>query len=155
MELDRQLFELCEPVLERSGYELVWVQVTGAGGTRKRVGVYIDKEGGVDVEDCAAVSRLLDPLIEDNDVIKSAWVLEVSSPGLDRPLYKPADFDRFAGSKARVMLKRPIDDASKQRNYTGVLRGLEDGAILLDTESGQVSLPLENLHRANLVFEWK
>ena len=155
MELDRELFELCEPVLGRSGYELVWVQVTGAGGTRRRVAVYIDKEGGVDVEDCANVSRMIEPVIEESGLCKTAWVLEVSSPGLDRPLYKPADYEKYAGSKARVMLKRPLD-GGKQRNFKGILRGLDGGNILLEGDTGdEVRLPLEDVHRANLVFEWK
>lgn len=154
MELDRQLFELCAPALERSGYELVWVQVTGAGGTRRRVAVYIDKDGGVDVEDCAAASRLVDPLIDESGLFKNAFVLEVSSPGLDRPLYKRADYERFAGRKARVMLKLPLE-GGRQRNFTGTLRGLDGESILLEVDGGEFCLPLENVHRANLVFEWK
>ena len=117
-----------------------------------RAAIYIDKDGGITVEDCAGVSRMLDPLIEESGIFKSAYVLEVSSPGLDRPLYKPGDYEKFAGSKARVMLKRPLD--GKRRNFSGTLRGLDDGiCVLLETDDGEsFSLPLEDVHRANLVL---
>lgn len=154
MDVDRRLFELFEPVLEQEGYELVWVQVTGAGGTRRRAVVYIDAEDGVDVEDCARASRLIDPLIEENEVFKSAYVLEVSSPGLDRPLYKRSDYEKFAGSKARVVLKRPQE--GNRRNFTGILGGIEDEHILIETEDGSTfRLPLQDVHKAHLVYEWK
>ncbi|MBW7996177.1 MAG: ribosome maturation factor RimP [Candidatus Glassbacteria bacterium] len=154
MDIDRRLFELCEPALDREGYELVWVQVTGTGGTRRKAVVYIDSEQGVDVESCARVSRLIDPLIEESEIFKAAYLLEVSSPGLDRPLYKSSDYEKFAGSKARVVLKRPLEGS--RRNFTGILRGLDNGKILIEIEGGETfRLPLEDVHKAQLIYEWK
>jgi len=154
METDRRLFELCEPVLMETGYELVWVQITGAGSARCRVAIYIDKDGGIDVDDCAAASRLLDPLIDESEIFKTAFLLEVSSPGLDRPLFKKVDFDKYAGSRAKVALKRPLD--GNRRNFRGILGGLDSGCVVLETDDGEsYRLPLEDIHRANLVYEWK
>jgi ribosome maturation factor RimP len=154
MEMDRRLFELCEPVLMEVGFELVWVQITGAESARCRTAIYIDKDGGVDVDDCATASRLLDPLIDESGLFKSAFLLEVSSPGLDRPLFKSGDFDKYAGSRAKVALKQPLE--GKRRNFRGILGGLEDGCVLLKTDEGEsYRLPLEDIHRANLVHDWK
>ncbi|HLA41295.1 MAG TPA: ribosome maturation factor RimP [Candidatus Glassbacteria bacterium] len=154
MDLEQNLFSICEPVLARSGYELIWVQVSGAGGSRKKVALYIDTKKGVNVEDCATASRLIGPVIEDSGLFDLAYVLEVSSPGLDRPLFKPADYERFAGSKARIMLRQAVEG---RRNFTGILRGLENGSrMLLELEGGGIErLALDNVHRANLVYEWK
>ncbi len=154
METDRRLFELCEPALKHAGYELVWVRITGAGGARCRTAIYIDKDGGIDVEDCARVSRLLDPLIEESGIFKNAYVLEVSSPGLDRPLFKPGDYEKYAGSRAKVVLKQPL--GGKRRNFSGILRGLENDCVILEIDGGEIfRLPLEGIHRANLVYDWK
>lgn len=154
MDIEWKLFSICEPVLERAGYELVWVQVSGAGGSRKKVALYIDTEGGVNVEDCAVASRLVGPLLEESGLFDLAYALEVSSPGLDRPLFKPGDYERFAGSKARIMLRQAVEG---RRKFTGTLRGLENGSqVLLELEGGRTErLALDNVHRANLVYEWK
>jgi len=154
VDIERTLFSICEPVLARAGYELVWVQVSGAGSTRKKAALYIDSEGGVSVEDCAIASRLVDRMIEENEVFDAAYVLEVSSPGFDRPLFKPADYQRFAGSKARIMLRR---DMEGRRKFTGLLCGLEeDGQVVIELEDGRIErIPLDNVHKANLVYEWK
>ena len=153
MDLEAHLFSLCEPVLNDTGYELVKIQISGTGPRRKAV-FFIDKQGGISVEDCAAASRLIDPLIEQNDLFKSSYVLEISSPGLDRPLFKQGDYERFAGRKARILLRQPI---GKRRKFTGILRGLENqSVVVLELDNGvEQRLPLENIKRANLVYEWK
>lgn len=153
MDLETHLFSLCEPVLSDSGYELVMIQVSGTGSRRKAV-FFIDKEGGVSVEDCAAVSRRIDPLIEQSVVFKNSYILEVSSPGLDRPLLKPGDYDRFAGRKARISLRRPV---GKRRKFTGILRGVENqNDVVIELDGGvQEKFPLESVQKANLVYEWK
>ena len=153
MDLEAHLFSLCEPVLNDSGYELVKIQISGTGPRRKAV-FFIDKQGGISVEHCAAASRLIGPLIEQNDLFKSSYVLEVSSPGLDRPLFKSGDYERFAGRKARILLRQPI---GKRRKFTGILRGLESQSeVVLELDNGvEERLPLENIKRANLVYEWK
>jgi ribosome maturation factor RimP len=90
---------LLEPILARDGYELVEVEwVRGAG--RWTLRVFIDKQGGVNIDDCQAVSRTVEPILDVEDFIEPAYDLEVSSPGLDRPLRKPQDFDRYRGQRA-------------------------------------------------------
>jgi len=153
MDLEARLFSLCEPVLNDSGYELVKIEVSGTGPRLKAV-FFIDKQGGISVEDCAAASRRLDPLVEQNGLFRGSYVIEVSSPGLDRPLFKPGDYERFAGRKARIILRRPI---GKRRKFTGILRGLEDQArVVVELDGGaQEKLPLDDIQKANLVYEWK
>ena len=153
MDLETQLFSLCEPALSQLGYELVMIQISGTGQRRKAV-FFIYKEGGISVEDCAAASRQIALPIEQSGVFRNSYVLEVSSPGLDRPLFKPEDYQRFAGRKVRILLGRPI---GKRRKFTGILRGLENrNEVVIELEDGaQEKLPLESVRRANLVYEWK
>ncbi len=96
------------PALDEMGYELVDLKFIMEGG-RWRLQFFIDKTGGITIEDCEAVSREIGTLIEVEDFIQGAYVLEVSSPGLDRPLYKPADYIRFNGKLAKVKTNAPID----------------------------------------------
>jgi ribosome maturation factor RimP len=140
-------------VLERTlgpmGFELVDWEMSPRGRT---IRVYIDCPKGVDVEDCARVSNQLTRLfaVEHIDFDR----LEVSSPGLDRPLKKAADFVRFAGEEAELRLVNPIDNARKLK---GVLRGCADGAVALETARGIVTVPLAEIGRARLVprIEWR
>jgi ribosome maturation factor RimP len=153
MDIEESLFQLLEPVLREYGYELVLVEITGLP-SRRNIRVFVDREGGINVEDCARATRIIDPLIESRSVFPGSYVLEVSSPGLDRPLFKETDYERFTGRKVRIRLRRPIEN---RRNFTGILRGLKDKKlILVELEEGiQVELPLEEIQKANLVFEWK
>ena len=153
MDIEESLFQLLEPVLREYGYELVLVEMTGLP-SRRNIRVFVDREGGINVEDCARASRIIDPLIESRSVFPGSYVLEVSSPGLDRPLFKETDYERFAGRKVRIRLRQPIEN---RRNFTGILKGLKDKKlILVELEEGiQVELPLEQIQKANLVFEWK
>jgi ribosome maturation factor RimP len=153
MDLEESMFQFLEPVLREYGYELVLVEMTGLP-SRRNIRVFVDREGGINVEDCARASRIIDPLIESRSVFPGSYVLEVSSPGLDRPLFKETDYERFAGRKVRIRLRQPIEN---RRNFTGILKGLKDKKlILVELEEGiQVELPLEQIQKANLVFEWK
>ena len=126
------------------GYELVDVQASNGG---RMLRLFIDKPGGIDVEDCAAVSRQLSRVFEVEGVDYER--LEVSSPGLDRPLRKAADFARFAGQKAELRMRTP--DASGRRKFVGVLRGIEGGQVGLELEGQTVALALDDLERARLV----
>src|SRR5438874_13558761 len=137
-----------EPVVAGMGYELVELQAANGG---RMLRLFIDKPGGIDVEDCAAVSRQLSRVFEVEGIEYDR--LEVSSPGLDRPLRKAGDFARFAGHKADVRMRTP--DATGRRRFVGVLRGAEDGRVALELE-GQttVRLALDDLERARLVPEW-
>ena len=136
-----------EPVVAGMGYELVELQAANKG---RMLRLFIDKPGGIGVEDCAAVSRQLSRVLEVEGVDYER--LEVSSPGLDRPLRKAADFARFAGHRADVRMRTP--DATGRRRFVGVLRGAAEGAVEVELEGHTtVRLALEDLERARLVPE--
>ena len=135
-----------EPVVSGMGYELVDVQSSNSG---RLVRVFIDKPAGVTLEDCTAVSRQLSRVLEVEGVDYDR--LEISSPGLDRPLRKRADFARFAGHKAEVRMRTP--DASGRRKFVGVLRGEEQGSLSIELEGQTHRLPIDDVDRAKLVPE--
>ena len=135
-----------EPALTGLGYELVDVQASNGG---RMLRLFIDKPGGITVEDCATVSRHLTRLLAVEGIDYER--LEVSSPGLDRPLRKGADFARFAGHKAEVRMRTA--DATGRRRFVGVLRGAQDGQVEIDLEGHKVQLALEDVERARLVPE--
>ena len=128
------------------GYELVDLQVSNRGGLLR---LFIDKPGGIGLEDCAAVSRQLSRMLEVEGVEYDR--LEVSSPGLDRPLRKAQDFARFAGQKAEVRMRTP--DASGRRRFVGVLRGENEGHVSLELDGQMVALAIADIDRAKLVPE--
>jgi ribosome maturation factor RimP len=140
---------LIEPSLKAMGYDLVRVQVDGKRQARLQVMAERSDGSGMGVEDCAVVSRQISAILDVEDPIESAYTLEVSSPGIDRPLMKPADYARFAGHVAKVELKYAREG---RRRYTGTIKALESEAVVLDTEEGSVSLPLAEIERAKLVL---
>ncbi|HEY2968329.1 MAG TPA: ribosome maturation factor RimP [Casimicrobiaceae bacterium] len=146
-----KLHELLEGTLPAMGYELVDCEMHAGGGL---VRVFIDKPGGVDVEDCAQVSNHLTHLFAVENIDYGR--LEVSSPGLDRPLKKEADFARFDGREAQLKLREPIGNA---RRLKGVLRGIDSGAgvVRLETADGTHAIPLANIDKARLIpkIEWR
>jgi ribosome maturation factor RimP len=132
------------------GLELVHVEVAGAAAS-PTVRVFVDKPDGVTHSDCAQVSLHIGTLLDVEDFISSAYTLEVSSPGLERGLYKLADYERFAGKRAKLKVRVPIGG---QRNFAGTLAGVEDGAILFDDKtSGRVTIPIETVVKANLEID--
>ena len=144
-----KLGEILERTLPPMGYELVdWDSSPRSGLVR----VFIDKPKGVDVEDCARVSSHLTHLFAVEQVAYDR--LEVSSPGLDRPLKKAADFERFSGEQVKLTLRDAVDNA---RRMKGVLRGVEGECVLLDTEAGRRTIALANIDKARLVprIEWR
>lgn len=136
---------LIEPTLVGMGYELVMLERIGRGLLR----VYIDQPAGVGLDDCEKVSRQLSRLFEVEGIDYDR--LEVSSPGLDRPLVKAADFSRFAGQRAQLKLREPVENRKK---WIGVLAGLEGDAVVLDTEAGRKSFPRESVESARLAPEF-
>lgn len=131
------------------GYELVDWECSPKG---RLVRVFIDKDGGVDVEDCARLSQHLTRLFAAENVDYDR--LEVSSPGLDRPLKKAADYERFRGHEAKLVLREKLNDT---RKVQGVLRGLEGAVAIVETAAGEVRVPLDAIERARLVprIEWR
>jgi len=134
---------LVEQVVSGLGFELVDLEMSPKG---RLVRVFIDIERGVTVDDCATVSNQLSRVFEVENVDYDR--LEISSPGLDRPLKKAADFERFAGSEVQVRLRMPVGN---QRNFVGVLEGLFEGEVRLHTERGAVAFPLDEVEKARLV----
>lgn len=128
------------------GYELVDAQASNGG---RLLRLFVDKPGGITLDDCAAISRHLTRVLAVEGIDYER--LEVSSPGLDRPLRKERDFARFAGQKAEVRMRTP--DPSGRRKFVGVLRGAGDGQVSLEMEGQTVTLALDDLDRARLVPE--
>jgi len=137
---------IVETTLAGLGFELVDLQVSNRG---RFLRVFMDKAGGITVDDCADVSRHLSRLLEVEGVDYDR--LEVSSPGLDRPLRRPADFARFAGH--RVDVKMRLADAQGRRRYVGLLRGVDGGSATVEVDGLAVTLPLDEVERARLVPE--
>lgn len=141
---------MAESLVTNEGMELVDLQYRREG-RRWVLRLFIDKEGGVTVEDCAAVSRQLGDLLDVKDLIPQTYVLEVSSPGLNRPVKKKEDFRRFAGRKMEVRLASPREGRKK---IVGNLVGVEGDSVIVAVDDTRYSIPLEEIARANLVYEW-
>ena len=134
--------KLVETTLTGLGYELVDLEVTGRGLTR----VLMDKPAGITVEDCVLVSNQLTRLFMVEGVTFER--LEISSPGLDRPIKKEADFVRFLGQKAQIKLRMPL---AGRKNFVGILGSMENGTLQLDVDGKQVEIELSNIDKARLV----
>jgi ribosome maturation factor RimP len=143
--LERDLGTLLDRTLAGLGYELVDVETAGGrGGVLLRV--FIDRQGGVTVDDCATVSNHLTRVLAVEGVDYGR--LEVSSPGLDRPLKRPKDFRRFEGERAQVRMRVPIQG---RRNFVGVLRGADEHEVRLEVDGALLTLELAQLDKARLV----
>lgn len=144
--------ELARPVVAALGIELVDVEYVKEGG-RWYLRVFIDKPGGVTLDDCQAVSERLDPLLDETDPIPHSYHLEVSSPGVERPLKKPSDYERFAGRRVQLTTFTSLDG---QKRFTGRLVGLTDQQqVVLVTDDGQERrIPLAQVASARLKASW-
>lgn len=142
--------EIAERAAAENDLELVHVDVLGAGRS-PTIRIFIDKEGGVTHEDCSIVSREVGAILDEEDFISSAYMLEVSSPGLERQLYSLKDFEKFAGKSARVKTYKPING---QRNFSGRIKTIENEEIVFDDKtSGEVRFPFESVAKANLEID--
>jgi ribosome maturation factor RimP len=146
----KQLEAVVAPVVTGQGYELVDVEWKNESGWILRV--FVDKESGVTLEDCASVSRELSAVLDVEDVIPVAYSLEVSSPGLNRPLKKAADFARFVGKKAKIKTRHPVGES--RRNFSGTLVGVEGGKVKIDVGDQVCEVPVDDVEKANLVYEF-
>jgi len=142
-----QLRHLLEPVISLLGYELVGVEYHGQGRNNV-LRIYIDKTGGVTLDDCEKVSRQVSGLLDVEDPIRERYTLEVSSPGLDRPLFTKEHFVRHKGQWAQLRLDKPLDG---RRNFKGIIQGMQDEEVLLDVDGAQLVLPLKSIEKARLV----
>lgn len=143
--------EIIERVAAREGLELVhWETV----GPRNHfvLRIFIDKPGGVTINDCERVSNQVGTLFDVEDLIPNQYTLEVSSPGIERGLYKRADYERFAGRRVRVRTMEPING---QRNFKGTLLGISGDSVSLDVETtGRIDIPFEQIAKANIEYEF-
>jgi ribosome maturation factor RimP len=144
--------EIAQRVAESEGLEIVEVEVKG-GGVQRLIRIAIDKPAGVTHADCELVSHQVGTILDVEDVVPGGrYTLEVSSPGVERKLLKPQDYQRFQGKKARISLRDPMEG---RRNWEGTLAGFSEGILTLETEPGKTrTFPLEQIQKANLKFEW-
>ncbi|MGI9413126.1 MAG: ribosome maturation factor RimP [Hyphomicrobiales bacterium] len=150
----KRVANLIEPLIEDMGYRLVRVRMSGPSGSTLQI--MADRpDGTLKIEDCQLISRAVSPVLEVEDPIHGAYTLEVSSPGIDRPLVRPSDFERWAGHEAKVELAEAVDG---QRRFRGQLEGFEDGEVRLyiDRDDGiepvLVGLAFDRIAQAKLVM---
>jgi len=154
-EILTQVESLVMPILDDLGFELVDLQYKQEG-SQWALRIFIDKPGGVVLDDCATVSREVGAILEIEDLIKSSYRLEVSSPGLDRPLKKPADFERFSGQKIKLKTLALLDPDQRghtRKTFVGTLLGLEGDQVRLeldDKQGGLAVIPLAGIEKVNL-----
>lgn len=138
-------------VTARAGLELVHWEAVGPH-SNFTLRIFIDKPGGVDHGDCETVSREIGTLFDIEDLIPNRYTLEVSSPGIERGLYKPADYQRFAGSRVRLKTFAPING---QRNFRGQLLGIQENVVSLEADGvGRLDIPYAQIAKANIEFEF-
>ena len=140
---------LIAPSLEAMGYDIVRVQLSGGERLRLQIMAERQADGGMNVDNCAEVSRAVAAILDVEDPIDRAYTLEVSSPGIDRPLTRLADFDRFAGFDGKVEMASPIDG---QRRFSGRLCGTRGAELVLDCDGAEVALPFADMVKAKLLL---
>lgn len=143
---------MLEPVIEALGYELVLLELS-SGRSSSLLRLYIDAPAGITVHDCSRVSREVSSVMDVEDPIRGAYQLEVSSPGLDRPLVKVAHYERFMGQRAKVQMLVPASNG--RRRFAGVISAVNEHAVTLDTEDGPVELEFSEIERARLVPDFE
>ncbi|MET4127305.1 ribosome maturation factor RimP [Roseovarius sp. MBR-6] len=146
--IDRRLAEIITPVIEDMGFELVRVRLMG--GKTHLLQIMADRpEGGIEVDDCAALSTAISAVLDVEDPILDAYTLEVSSPGIDRPLTRLKDFEAFEGYEARLETADLIDG---RKRFKGVLAGVEGNEVLINIEEGTIGLDFDWLSDAKLIL---
>lgn len=141
-----RVFALAKPVVEEEGCSLWDVEYVREAGTWY-LRVYIDKDGGVGIDDCERISRRLDPVLDEEDPIPDSYVFEVGSAGAERELKRPGDFAQFMGSEVEVRLYQPLDG---RKAWVGKLAGYEDGAVTLALEKKEVSFTKQQIAKVHL-----
>jgi ribosome maturation factor RimP len=146
--MSKQLEDLFEPIVTGLGFEL-WGVEKISQGKYSILKVYIDAENGINVDDCARVSRQIGSLLEVDDPFKGNYTLEVSSPGLDRRLFKLEQYDTYKGAQVKLRLNQPFDG---RRNFTGILCGIENEDVIVRSDSEEeILFPIEQIERANII----
>ena len=146
--IDRRLAAIVTPTIEGLGFELVRLRLMS--GQRAVLQIMAERpEGGIEVEDCARISRAVSAVLDVEDPISGEYMLEVSSPGIDRPLTRLKDFERYAGYEARLETSELIDG---RRRFKGMLAGVQDGEVLVEIPEGTIGLAFDMLADAKLVL---
>ncbi|AZR72389.1 ribosome maturation factor RimP [Anoxybacter fermentans] len=146
------VYKMAEPIVDEAGLELVDVEYIKEG-KQFTLRVFIDRpEGGVTLDDCQNVSSKLSELLDEKDPIPNSYTLEVSSPGIDRPLKKDADFVRFAGRKVDVSTYKPV--YGRKKKFSGELVGLVDGKVVVRVDDEQLEIPRDQISRIRLAVEF-
>ena len=150
--ITEKIAEIARRAGEPEGIEIVEAQMLG-GGKARVVRIFIDKPAGVTHADCEFISQQVGTILDVEDVVPGeSYTLEVSSPGLERKLSRPKDFERFVGKKAKVVLREPVEN---QRRWEGTLAGFSEGIVALEASAGKlIHFPLAQVEKANLKFEW-
>lgn len=150
-EYEQRTEKLLMPVLEEHHFELVDVEYVKEGGSWY-LRAYIDKPGGITVDDCEIVNRALGDLLDEQDFIEDSYILEVSSPGLGRPLKKQRDFERSLGEEVEIRTYRMMN---KQKEFRGILKAYDEGTVTIETEEGQEQIfEKENIALIRLAFDF-
>lgn len=144
---EQQLSELLSPTVDAAGFELLGVELLRAG-RHSTLRLYINHPDGVTVDDCALVSRDVSALLDVEDPIPTEYVLEVSSPGLDRPLFTPEHYSKVVGQKVELKLVIPQDG---RRKFRGILTSIEDDTLLIEIDGKLYRLLMDNIDKANVV----
>ena len=149
--VESRVREIAARAAAERGVELVHAEV--AGGARSPVvRIFIDKPGGVTINDCERVSNQVGTLFDVEDLIPNQYTLEVSSPGIERGLYKPADYARFSGNRVKLRTMAPING---QRNFKGKLLGIDGDIVSLEADTaGRIDIPFEQIAKANIEYEF-
>ena len=150
MKVTEQVAAFAEPVVKEHGCEL-WDVEYVREGSEYFLRLYIDKEGGVDINDCEAISRAMDPILDEKDPIPDSYQFEVSSAGLERALKRPEDFARFMGSPVTVKLYRPLNG---MKEIPAVLRGYEDGRVTVQSGKETVTFEKSQVALVRLLVEF-
>ena len=147
-----RVWEIATPLAAEQGMEILDIELSGGGPGRGRVlRLYLDKEGGPTLDDLTQVSRQLSELLDHEDTVEGHYTLEVSSPGINRPLKKPEHFTRYIGKNVRVRTREMIDG---RRSFRGVLKELRDDKIILLQEGVEFHIPLSAVEKANYEHDW-
>jgi len=153
-EYEQRAEQLLMPVIQENGFELVDVEYVKEAGTRY-LRAYIDKEGGITIDDCELVSRAFGQLLDAEDFIEESYVLEVSSPGLGRPLKKEKDFVRSIGKDVEVKLFKPLSKEKKEKDFFGTLKSYDGASVTIVQESGEeLTLERSAIALIRLAFVW-
>ncbi|EKT4463379.1 MULTISPECIES: ribosome maturation factor RimP [Pseudomonas] len=142
-----QLQALLAPVVTGLGFECWGIEFVSQG-KHSVLRVYIDKEGGILVDDCAEVSRQVSSVLDVEDPISSEYTLEVSSPGMERPLFTLEQFASHAGEQVKIKLRSPFEG---RRNFQGLLRGVEEQDVVVQVDDQEFLLPIDSIDKANII----